>query len=79
MNVNMNIDWQWPKITKQKKCLFGRLGSSLGPAKRFFTFLPLLSGNRNILFVLEQKLTLKHFCSILQKRYWDGLHVVGLL
>ena len=41
--------------------------------------LPLLSGNRNILFVLEQKLTLKHFCSILQKRYWDGLHVVGLL
>ena len=27
MNVNMNIDWQWPKITKLKKCLFGGLGS----------------------------------------------------
>ena len=37
----------------------------LGPTKRFFTFLPLLSGNRNILFVLEQKLTLKHSFSIL--------------
>ena len=27
MNVNMNIDWQWPKITKLKKCIFGGLGS----------------------------------------------------
>ena len=46
------------------------------PLKDFFYFLPLLSGNRNILFVLEQKLTLKHSILPISKKIlvWSACH-----